>query len=1374
MISPFRPPRGVTVEVPYRSLVLRADPDFEYKNRHQLFYEFSNGREFREDENQHGAYLPSGLASVALSGVSTAGSAGLIIQMAPHLSGVGGVGAATFVTGIGTEDDVTMHGLNSAGSAGILTATIVASPPFFFGTNISGAENAFPIFPTFAQLQWWKNKNVTHIRLPISWSKTNSVLGVQVGIQPTQLGPLDTTSTVVNGGSYCAALDTLMNNCQTLGIGVLLDLHAFGSGPDGTVGSSALPISSFVDVWDKIMLRYGTHPALYGIDLMNEWFNGFDSSIVFSANQAVINDVRAAPINYTGPIHVEGTNFTGGWNWVSGQGQPFNNANLYQLVDPLNKLVFQFHTYLDNDSSGTNFAYALEAAKAGLAPPGTPTSASIGLTRFTREILPWAQANGVLLCLGECGISNDYVATGGADDYNDWMTAGRNLWAACQGNHVPIFAWGAGLGFGPSYGFNPEPSNVASPNVVDFTTAGLQPPITALYDEFSGFVGTQPIAYRIDLPVTITATGNPEAPTVAKVKYGTSGVASGNFTIRYGGVITSPVTITPHDLLMDGTSAGGTFTPSTIVLGNGENALATFTYTPSQTATIRIGATNNGGWINPPELGYSTFTDSFQATLNPANIYGMLRLYTPYIGPAIRLILPADGVTQQDFYFNNRGDLPRQAIQDWASSRSIRIAIQYDQSGAGNNKTPAAAGFPTTLTLVNADGYPENTIGSGFNMIAQTPSFGQGKQTIMARLKTTLDGLFIDQSVFDDNFRLRSAAYFVAPNTHTSPYPIQVSLGSNTGAWHSLAGTWSNTYSTNNVNGYRDGSLNASASATPFTFAPLNAGTQVDFYHFRFGGANWAGSSYYEAITYDELSSTVIAAQAAADATYWSTPLPDTLSAVAPTITGAGPTNLFTASGTSGPFAAITVTDSNASSPTDSATITLTGAAATLTGSGLSGSGPYTIASATAASLTATLNALILHSTAPLGSTITATLLINSSAGTSATNGSCVVTVSQYGIETSYALPGGTFTPVNYNGVNLSGWETNGFVPTTFMVDYYASKGFGTLRIPIPGSGFYSTAFGALNTTALASLKTLIDYARTKNVRIIIDPHNFGSVFDSTINNYLFIVQANPRTQDLFADMWSRLASRFANYDNVIFGLQNEPHTQTAVDWQGSAAKAITAIRAAGATTQLILIPGVSFTGASTWVSSGNAAAWAGFAGDPNNNFAFEMHQYLDSDSSGTHPIASLNGSTILSAANSWLVTNTFRGFLGEVGFAPDPWAGNPANTQSYLSGATPIVTNGITQGGNIMAYMSANSAQWLGWTYWWGGFISTQPTNGADAYSVEPQHTGNGFSSYVLPIVDQPQIAVLVANLTNTSIRVTDTGDVRVTDTGDTRIISP
>jgi endoglucanase len=55
---------------------------------------------------------------------------------------------------------------------------------------------------------------------------------------------------------------------------------------------------------------------------------------------------------------------------------------------------------------------------------------------------------------------------------------------------------------------------------------------------------------------------------------------------------------------------------------------------------------------------------------------------------------------------------------------------------------------------------------------------------------------------------------------------------------------------------------------------------------------------------------------------------------------------------------------------------------------------------------------------------------------------------------------------------------------------------------------------------------------------------------------------------------------------------------------------------------------------------------------DPSNNFAIEMHQYLDSDGSGTSDVcvSPTIGAERLAAATKWLQDNKLRGFLGEIG----------------------------------------------------------------------------------------------------------------------------
>jgi hypothetical protein len=50
----YNPP--VTLNLPFKVLVQRADPDYEREKRDQVEFEFSNGRQFRHNPNTRGPY----------------------------------------------------------------------------------------------------------------------------------------------------------------------------------------------------------------------------------------------------------------------------------------------------------------------------------------------------------------------------------------------------------------------------------------------------------------------------------------------------------------------------------------------------------------------------------------------------------------------------------------------------------------------------------------------------------------------------------------------------------------------------------------------------------------------------------------------------------------------------------------------------------------------------------------------------------------------------------------------------------------------------------------------------------------------------------------------------------------------------------------------------------------------------------------------------------------------------------------------------------------------------------------------------------------------------------------------------------------------
>ena len=1088
-------------------------------------------------------------------------------------------------------------------------------------------------------------------------------------------------------------------------------------------------VAQYIDFISKLSVYFRADPsraAISGYDPMNEWHDmdpaggeatPYAQNLLKSIYQGVFNALRAAGDNTK--IHVEGLHYSGAWDWVA------NNAVwALALTDPANNYVFHVHCYLDNDSSGTNFAYDVEAAKPGAAPPGLPTGPNIGPERMA-AVVAWAAANSKLLVLGETGWGNDDPTPNNPaalDNFAGWNAAGAAMLAYCQANNIETYVWGAGPGFPLSYSYCPEPMDLATGGK-NFTATGFQSTQMSVLEQFSGYAGARANTYRIELPFANGQT----------TLYGTPGTAMGTagfpFRAKFNGTLTSPVIITPKATLADGTTvAAGSFSPATVTLGPGTNVVADFTFTPTNAATMLIGATNNAGLTDPPLQAISSINDVYhQIGSGFSPIFSTRREYTPYVGPALNLIRDSDNA-QQDFYFNNVGNLPRQAIQDWASSRSVRVVVQYDQSGAGNHAYwSAGRGYPV-LTLVNGAGYPEITFPTGaqagmsfyFNVL------GASQMTMMARVSPNGIDQFVREDYPNSPFRFSLASFGVQDErSGGTGYNQHADQTAPTGSYHSYTGTFKGNTS-DGLRIFLDGTMSSSVATTGLA----NLHSQGDYgndTYAQFGWFKYYGASHFEGAVQSLRASSQIALSAsqqatfiASDTSYYGTALPDSLTAVAPTISGATTMPTILTGRTGHPFASISVADTNTGSPTDSATITLTQGTGTLSGTGLSGTGPYTVAAATAASLTSTLQALSFTTTDASGSVDKLTLAVTSSAGTSA---SAVVSINigaPAAAETPFAAPAGTFTPVTlggyFKGVNLAGGEQNFFSTNAYGVDYvyprpveineWASQGFNIIRMPINNRRVQPSSYGALDAPTYSNptdghtgeMKKALDAALAVGMYVILDTHDYGQIYD-TLGGVTRNIGADSEGTAQFVDYWQRLATKFKNYPNIIWGLMNEPSHQSAADWKTGAVAAINAI-AAITTSRMLLIPGVGYTNADQWTSNGNSTAWAGYVPPAGLSIMFEMHQYLDSDDSGTHEtVVTGKGATVLASATSWARTNGFKVLLGE--FA---WSYN--DTQS--SGGTPSV-----EGTALMDYMSSNNDVWGGWTYWNGGtslFYSNQP----------------------------------------------------------------
>ncbi|RDW85863.1 hypothetical protein BP5796_04188 [Coleophoma crateriformis] len=306
-------------------------------------------------------------------------------------------------------------------------------------------------------------------------------------------------------------------------------------------------------------------------------------------------------------------------------------------------------------------------------------------------------------------------------------------------------------------------------------------------------------------------------------------------------------------------------------------------------------------------------------------------------------------------------------------------------------------------------------------------------------------------------------------------------------------------------------------------------------------------------------------------------------------------------------------------------------------------------------------------------------------------------------------VSGGTNGTMYWLGVSESGAEFGQTVlpgtlgtdytwPNTTAIQTLIDLGMNVFRIPILMERISPTSItGALDTTYLADLKTVVNYVTAAGSSAVIDMHNYGRYNGATMSS----------TSD-FQTFWNNVATEFATNDLVIFDCNNEYHdmpTNTIVAELNQAC--IDGIRAAGATSQYIFVEGTSYTGAWTWTTSGNSE-YMGNITDPENKVIYEMHQYLDSDGSGTSGtcVSSTIGAERLAAATTWLRENNKIGVLGE-----------------FAGGANTVCETAVT---GMLDFIKANSDVWMGALWWAAG-----PWWGSTYFSSMEPATGEGFVAY-------------------------------------------
>ena len=128
-----------------------------------------------------------------------------------------------------------------------------------------------------------------------------------------------------------------------------------------------------------------------------------------------------------------------------------------------------------------------------------------------------------------------------------------------------------------------------------------------------------------------------------------------------------------------------------------------------------------------------------------------------------------------------------------------------------------------------------------------------------------------------------------------------------------------------------------------------------------------------------------------------------------------------------------------------------------------------------------------------------------------------------------------------YTGVNLSGAEfggTGGTHGTNYIYPtvsdsylYFRAKGMNTFRLPFRWERLQPTLGGAFDAAEWNRLQTAVTTLTATGATVLLDVHNYARYRGK------IIAGTDGPTNAQFSDLWVRLATRWKNDPQVIFGL---------------------------------------------------------------------------------------------------------------------------------------------------------------------------------------------------------------------------------------------
>lgn len=235
-------------------------------------------------------------------------------------------------------------------------------------------------------------------------------------------------------------------------------------------------------------------------------------------------------------------------------------------------------------------------------------------------------------------------------------------------------------------------------------------------------------------------------------------------------------------------------------------------------------------------------------------------------------------------------------------------------------------------------------------------------------------------------------------------------------------------------------------------------------------------------------------------------------------------------------------------------------------------------------------------------------------------------------------------------------------------------KGF---RLPFKWPRVQPALGGALDAAHVKEIDRIVQHVTGKGLVIVLDGHDYGRRDGEVIDGTGSI------RREHYADFWSKIAAKWGANPLVWYNT-NEPHDQDAAEWWITAQMMVDAIRKAGGKGK-ILMPGSHWTGAHSFVKTDAGSNSKTYEANPieDANFAIDVHQYFDTDSSGTKNVVVEGAATRVNAITAWAKARGVQLYLGEWAFPDTPEGHREAHA---------------------MLRTMADSGVWIGAAYWASG----------------------------------------------------------------------